>query len=94
MPEFRRALSLFLAIIMLFSLFSCGEYKPSQGGGTGIKPGSGNNPGLDNDPTNDFVVQLRLGDKPFVPTTNVDVYWNDGYSIHTATVDSTGRVQS
>ena len=92
MPDFKRILSLFLAVAMLFSLFSCGEFKPSQGGGSGFKPGgSGSNPNLDNDPTNDFVVQLRLGDKAFVPTTNVEVYWNDGYSIHTATVDSTGR---
>ena len=92
MREFKRSLSLFLAIVMLISLFSCGEFKPAQGGGAGQRPGgSTNDPQLDNDPTNDFVVQLRLGDKPFVPTTNVDVYWNDGYNIFVATVDGTGK---
>ena len=91
MLPLKKLISIALICVMLLSLFSCGEYKPSQGGGAGNNPSGPKNPQLDSNPENDFIVQLRLGDKPFIPTVNVDVYWNDGYNIHTATVDSTGK---
>ena len=73
---------------MLLSLFGCGEYKPATGGG--FPGGSVQQPTLDNDPTNDFTVQLVLNGKPFMPTVNMSVYWSDGYNVHIAPVDSTG----
>ncbi len=98
MSFLKKILSLSLICAMLLSLLSCGEYKPSQGGNQGNGSGSGNRPdgsedssGLDGDPTNDFSVQLRIGDRSFVPTVAVNVYWSDGYSVHSAPVDETGR---
>lgn len=87
-----------LSLVMLLSLFSCGEFKPATGVGGNIG-GSGNNnypsntdkpPVLDNDPTNDFSVQLRVNDQPFKPTVSMSVYWSDGYNVHIAPVDDSG----
>ena len=90
MLTIKKALSILLVLATLLSLFSCGEYRPAQGGG-GNNPGGAKEPQLDSNPDNDFVVQLRLGDKPFIPKQNIDVYWNDGYSVFVATVDDTGK---
>lgn len=90
MSVLKKIISILLVCVMMLSLFSCGEFKPAQGG-SGNKPSGTKNPQLDSDPENDFIVQLRLGDKPFIPTQNIDVYWNDGYSVYVATVDSTGK---
>ena len=92
MQLLKKIISFILIAVMLISLFSCGEFVPSQGGSSNKNPnGSGGNNQLDNDPSNDFIVQLRLNDKPYSPRENIDVYWNDGSEIHTAKVDSTGR---
>lgn len=103
MSLLKKILSVSLVCAMLLSLLACGEYKPSQGG---VNNGGGNNgggnsgnfpddsddqPTLDDDPTNDFTVQLRVNEQPFVPTVSMSVYWNDGYNIHIAPVDRTGR---
>lgn len=97
----KKILSIYLVFVMLFSLLSCGEYNPGYGSGQGsggngqgggnYPDGSDKQPELDQDPTNDFTVQLRLNEQPFVPTVKVSVYWNDGYNVHSAPVDKTGR---
>ena len=91
------AFLLFLSVLL--SLISCGEYHQAIGGGSGGNSGGGtapkpdgsvDQPALDNDPSNDFTVQLRLNEQPFKPTTAVNVYWNDGYNVHIAPVDENG----
>ena len=89
-----RIFALFLVCTMLLSLFSCGEFNPATDKGNSNSGGgnssSSSNSGMDDDPTNDFTVQLRVNEKPFSPTTNINVYWNDGYNVHIATVDESG----
>ena len=93
--------ALILICAILVSLVSCGEFKPATGGGNNGGNQSGNQngsnpdgpadkPGLDNDPSNDFSVQLRLNEQPFNPTTSINVYWSDGYNVHIAPIDESG----
>lgn len=70
------------------SMFSCGENHSAIGGNNG-KDHNANNE-KDDDPTNDFTVQLMLNGKTFVPESAMKVYWNDGYNVHIADVDETG----
>lgn len=93
----KKIISLVLLLTLLASLFACGEYNPAtnvpSGGNTDKLPGSGelaDQPTLDDDPTNDFTVRLRLNGEAFVPSVAVNVYWNDGYSIHIAPMDKNG----
>jgi len=101
MINLKRIISIVLVCVMLISLFSCGEYNPATGGGqgsTGGNGGSGNfpdgsdqQPELDDDPENDFEVQIRVNEQPFRPTVSMSVYWSDGYNVHIAPVDESGR---
>lgn len=95
----KKIIALLLASVMLLSFISCGEYRPATGGGSGNSNQGGNNKpsdkpsgggDLDNDPTNDFSVQLRLNEQPFRPTTAINVYWSDGYNVHVAPLDESG----
>lgn len=94
MTALKRITALVLICVLLLSLISCGEYHQAtgNGGSTGNNnpDGSVDQPELDDDPTNDFTVQLRLNEQPFSPTTAVNVYWNDGYNVHIAPVDESG----
>lgn len=87
----KRIIVLFLTVILSFFTFSCGEFQDAIN-----KPGEGNysglaeQPKLDNDPTNDFTVRLRLNGDAYIPTVAVNVYWNDGYNIHIAPIDKNG----
>ena len=93
--------ALILICAVLISLCSCGEFHSATGGGQGNAGGSGgqggklpdgstDQPDLDDDPTNDFSVQLRLNEQPFKPTSAINVYWNDGYNVHIAPIDESG----
>lgn len=77
-----------LILASVLSLFSCGEFKPATGGK--LPEGSVPQPPLDDDPTNNFTVQLRVNEKPYIPTVKMSVYWSDGYNVHIAPVDSNG----
>lgn len=94
MTKIKRILSMLLICSVLLSLISCGEFSPSGGGDDIGGGGSIHRPGTpgaeDDDPANDFTVQLTLNGQPFSPATAVDVYWNDGYNLHIARVDETG----
>lgn len=85
----KKTASLLLIISLMLSLLSCGEYKPATNPGA-FPGGSVQQPELDDDPTNNFTVQLRLNEKPFSPPTSMSVYWSDGYNVHIAPVDSSG----
>ena len=96
----KRIIALFLVITALLSIVSCGEYRPpvdnvpggngGNGSGNNYPSGSTDQPALDNDPTNDFTVQLRLNEQPFAPGVSINVYWNDGYNVHIAPIDESG----
>ena len=93
MTAIKKIIALVLICACLASLISCGEYRPAGGiGGSGNNRPGGNsgNSTLDDDPTNDFTVQLCLNGQPFSPATAVNVYWNDGYNVHIAPVDESG----
>ena len=93
MMTLRRIIALAVICFCLATLISCGEFRPATGGADsdGKRPGGTvNQPALDDDPTNDFTVQLRLNGNPFSPATAVSVYWNDGYNVHIAPVDESG----
>ena len=91
MTMIKRIISLLLICASLLSLFACGEsHMPVTGPGSS-SGGSGSDNTLDDDPTNDFTVQLTLKGQPFIPATAVHVYWNDGYNVHSAQVDESGR---
>lgn len=82
---------LLTAILSLFG-FACGRENAAinkPGGGTSL-PGLADQPELDDDPTNDFTVRLRVNGEAYIPTVAVNVYWNDGYNIHIAPIDEDG----
>ena len=102
MKNINRIIAMLVACVMLLaSLASCGEYKPAtdkgnggssngNGGSQSFPDGSVDQPALDDDPSNNFTVQLRLNEQFFVPSISINVYWNDGYNVHIAPVDSAG----
>lgn len=91
MRQLKRILATLLVLVMSLSTLACGEYHAAIGGGGNKLPeGSAEQPTLDNDPTNDFTVRLRINGEAYIPTTAINVYWNDGYNIHIAPIDSTG----
>ena len=95
----KKFICLLLVVIFCLSLLAC-EGQVIQGGGnindtdadtdtdsddTTVKP-----PEMNDDPTDDFTVTILADGQPFTPRINMSVYWNDGFSIHTAPVDKTG----
>jgi len=95
MKKFKRLTSLLLALIMLFSLASCGgEYTGPLGGlGGGGGDGGGDNPNqpeLNDDPTDDFTVTLKADGKPYSPRMEMYAYWSDGFSVHSAPINKEG----
>ncbi len=92
MRKLIKSISVFLACALLLFTFSCGEYKPAVNGsvsGSSV-PGLAEQPDLDDDPTNDFTVRLRLNGEGYIPNVATNVYWNDGYTIHVAPLDEEG----
>lgn len=99
MTKFNRFLCLILVLLSIISLFSCkGEI--IQGGGgkndtdtdtetdvTDTNTDTNNQPEMNDDPTDDFTVTILADGQPFKPRIDMNVYWNDGFSIHTAPVD-------
>ncbi len=92
MRIFKNIIAVMLLCSALLSAVSCGEFRPATntGGGGNKFPGGSTAPPGDDDPTNDFSVQLKLNGQPFSPTTSMNVYWSDGYNVHIAPVDESG----
>ena len=89
MKTCHKIIAILLLLAVLASIVGCGEYHGAIGGGK-LPEGTAPQPDLDNDPTNDFTVRLRLNGEAYVPMTAVNVYWSDGYNIHVAPIDSQG----
>ena len=97
----RRIIALLLAIVMMFSIASCGEYNPAE-----VKPdipeveqpdngGGETQPPADGEYT--FTATLMLGGKVFVPEPESDpervlkVRWTDGSKYYTVPVGADGK---
>ena len=80
----KRICAMLLCASLACALASCGEYKGAlefeEESTEAVTPGGV----LDDDPTNDFTVTLRLNGKPYKPSVGLDVYWSDGYDIYIA----------
>lgn len=81
-------ISLFSCLLAL--LPACGTYNPALNNSDSQHSGAAQQPELDNDPTNDFTVQLRLDGETYAPTAAINAYWRDDYSIHIAPVNDDG----
>ena len=98
MNRIKRLVALVLTVCSLFSLAACEEYEQGGGGGGilgGIFGGGGDTGGgsggdLNDDPTDDFTVTLTADGQPYKPRMEMQAYWNDGFSIHSATFDENG----
>ena len=101
MNNLKRIIALVLALCSLFSLAACEEYEQIGGtggilggifgdGGAGDGDGGNKDDDLNDDPTDDFTVTLTADGQPYSPRMEMQAYWNDGFSIHTATFDKNG----
>lgn len=89
MSTLKRIIVALLLISLLLSMVSCGEDHFAIGGDGGKNPSTDKGE-PDDDPSNDFTVQLMLEGQIFIPDSAMKVYWNDGYNVHIADVDETG----
>ncbi|MBQ8415333.1 MAG: hypothetical protein IJX13_00305 [Clostridia bacterium] len=95
----RTWLQALLAILLLLSMVSCGEYKPAikpPEDGTSEEDTSTTLPEGDADPDPEetpFTVTLYAEGEVFVPTEPIYAQWTDGYSFHQAPFDETGKAQ-
>ena len=94
MKKLNKPISVLILIVMLLSLFSCGEYIDAVGGGSVDKGdedgGKTEQPELNDDPTDDFTVTVKVNGQDFSPRMDIDVYWNDGASVHVAPLNEQG----
>ena len=97
MKKLKKPISVLILLVMLLSLFSCEEYiyatgGGSGGGGSGESEGGGGTqqPELNNDPTDDFTVTVKVNGQSYSPRMDIDVYWNDGQSVHVAPLNKQG----
>ena len=94
MYKFRKIISFLLVIATLFSFVACEEYNFAIGSGTGKgdknNENEGKAPTMNDDPTDDFTVTLKLEGEIFVPRMDIEVYWDDGASRYAALVDEEG----
>ena len=80
-----------LALMLTLCLIGCGEFKSAVNVGEDSESSSKDNgQGMDNDPTNDFTVRLRLNGEDYIPDVSLDVYWSDGYDIFVAPIEEDG----
>ena len=90
----KKIISLLLLLTTLISLVSCGEYQGATKP-TGPSIGDGDDeptdqPEMNDDPTDDFVVTVTLDGKAYSPRTEIDVIWTGSGSVHKAPLDRNG----
>lgn len=98
MNKLKSILALLLLLVTLFCFCACETVYIAEGGI--VRPGSSNDkddedgdyqqPTMDDDPTNDFVVTVLADGKPYSPRMEMAVRWSDGFSVHTAPLDENG----
>ena len=90
----KRLIALLIIIASLLSLFSCvppeiigpsGSGGGSSGGGEDYTP-----PVMNDDPTDDFTVTLRVNGEAYSPRMEMYAIWTDGFSAFRAKFDKTG----
>ncbi len=97
MKKFRLLTAMLLLCVMLFSLFSCEEYYYASKvtDPTGKEPdeygqGGSTQPVLNDNPADDFTVTVMVNGEAYSPRMDMDVYWKDGTSVHTAPLNENG----
>ncbi len=99
MKLLKKILCLTLILLTFLSLVAC-EGVVIQGGGnndTGTDTDTDTDigsdytpPEMNDDPTDDFTVTLMADGEPYKPRMDMLVFWNDGFSMHSAPVDENG----
>lgn len=83
-----------LALSLLAALTACnGEFQFAIGGNHNGDEGGESEfipPTLNDDPSDDFTVTVLADGEAYTPRTEMYVYWNDGFSIHTAKLNEQG----
>jgi len=101
MKTVKKALCILLALVALFSLVSC-RGQIIAGGGTSSNVNTDTDtdtdssytpPELNDDPTDDFTVILMANGEPYKPEIEMQVFWSDGFSVHSAPVDESGMAK-
>ena len=100
MKKLNKPISVLILLILLFNLFSCEEYIDATGGGGIFGDGDGGEedggdggtkqPELNDDPTDDFTVTVKINGQNYVPRMDIDVYWRDDSSVHVAPLNEQG----
>ena len=97
MKKIRLLTAMLLLCVMLFSLFSCEEYyyaskvtDPAGKETDEFGQGGSTQPVLNDDPTDDFTVTVMVNGEAYSPRMDMDVYWKDGTSVHTAPLNENG----
>lgn len=94
MKAIKKIISLLLLIATLASLVACGEFQEATRPGGSINGPDNENPTdqppMNDDPTDDFVVTVTLDGKPYVPRMDMDVIWTSGSSVHRAPLGRDG----
>lgn len=90
MKQRNRFFLILLSLLLVGSFVSCGEFKAALEEDSVGTLGPNGQPALDDDPTNDFTVSLRLNGEAYVPPVTISVYWSDGYDVFIAPVDERG----
>ena len=89
----KKIVAALLVLCAMLSIASCDEYIDGVISGGGIGGGGGSDPDqppMNNDPTDDFTVTVYADGQPYSPRIDMDVYWSDGFSIHSAPLDENG----
>ena len=104
MKQLKKIVCLIFVILTLFSLIACdgrivvgGNVDSNKDTSTNTDTDtdtdidSGNTPPtMNDDPTDDFTVTLMADGQPYKPRMEMTVYWNNGFSVHSAPVDENG----
>lgn len=99
MKSLKSAVALILVIMTLFLLCACDEYQyaskvtDKKDGTDATEPPESTQPPMNDDPTDDFVVQVLVNGEPYSPRMEMSVYWNDGESVHVAPLNENGEAR-
>lgn len=84
MKDVKKISALLLSVFLSCSLCSCASYNPALNGSDSHSQSTSQTPSMDEDPTNDFTVSLRLDGQAYTPTVSISAYWRNNYDIYIA----------